>query len=352
MRSDKYIKKDKRRKWGWRILITVLVFLGFLTGTAVGYYGSRASQFLDRISENAPENLTDTIQQDQDLADLRPFSVLILGLDAEDGVRRSDTMIVATVNPQEGSTKMISIPRDTLIEMPETQQQEKINAIYSRSRGDISALIDFLEDYLDIPISFYTSLDFEGLVELVDALGGVTVDSPLSFTVQDSEENMDAIEIEEGVQQLDGERALGYARMRKQDPRGDWGRQERQREVIESVLDELMSLNSVTNFHSILDAIEPNMETNLTGNQLLSIAGNYRHAANDIESLTLDGEADYVYFLHYGQEVYVWEPYEETLEEIQDELREHLELEETDSSLNEESFDAQFEENESFDRTN
>lgn len=343
MRSDKYIKRNQQKQWIKRFLVGLLIFCGFLAGTAVGYYGSRAAQFLDSINQNTPEGLQDTTEQDLDLANLRPFSILIIGLDEEDGVSRTDSIMVATINPDEGSTKLVSIPRDTLIEMPGTGQQEKINAVYARSSQNVVPLIGVIEDYLDIPISFYASLDFEGLIELVDAVGGVEVDSDLDFTVQDSEENMDAIEIAEGPQQLDGEHALGYARMRKQDPRGDWGRQERQREVIASLLDELISINSIANFNAILNAIEPNLETNLNGDQILTIASNYNHAANQIESLTLTGEADYVYFPHYGQEVYIWEPYEEVIDEIQEELREHLEITGSQSFMDENLLNEDFE---------
>lgn len=339
MRSDKYIKKQKRNTWIKRVLIALLIFFGFLLGTTVGLYASRFSSFLDGISENTPEDLQDTSEQDRDLADLKPFSVLILGLDKEDGVSRSDTIMVATVNPDEENVKLISIPRDTLITLP-NGNPEKINAMYAI--GGVSQTIDMVEDYLDIPISFYATLDFEGLVALVDAVGGIQVNSERSFTVQDSEENMDAIQINEGIQTLDGEHALGYARMRKQDPRGDWGRQERQREVIESLTTELISMNSLTNFNEILDAIQPNLETNIRGQQMWTIASNYGQAAGSIESLTLTGEADYIYFPTYGQELYVWLPYEDVLEDIQQELREHLELEDAFSEDN--LLDDEFEE--------
>lgn len=332
MRSDKYAKRANRNKWILRGLAIFLIFLAFVFGSGVGYYGSRIATFLDDVSSDTPEELQDTTEQDQNLADLRPFSILILGIDAEDGVSRSDTIMVATINPEEESVKLVSIPRDTMIDMPltYTHSQEKINAMYAL--GGVPMVLDTVEEYLDIPISFYATLDFEGLVSLVDAVGGIDVVSERAFTVQDSEENMDAIQIEEGPQHLDGEHALGYARMRKQDPRGDWGRQERQREVIESLVDELISLNTLTNFNAILDAIRPNLQTNLNGQQMWTIANNYSSAARSIESLTLTGEADYVYFPHYGQDVYVWVPFEESLEEVQQELRGHLELESTFSN--------------------
>lgn len=324
MRSDKHIKRQKRKTLLTRVMVAVLILLAFLFGTSIGLYGSSIAQFLDDVSENTPEELQDTSEQDRDLADLKPFSVLILGLDKEDGVSRSDTIMVATVNPDEESVKLVSIPRDTLITLP-SGQPEKINAMYAI--GGISQTIDMVEDYLDIPISFYATLDFDGLVALVDAVGGIQVNSERSFTVQDSEENMDAIQIEEGIQLLDGEHALGYARMRKQDPRGDWGRQERQREVIQSLTSELLSMSSLTNFNQILDAIRPNLETNIRGQQMWIIASNYNQAAGTIESIPLTGEADYIYFPNYGQELYVWIPYEEVLEETQQELRDHLEIE-------------------------
>lgn len=339
MRSDKYIKKQKRNTWIKRVLIALLIFLGFLLGTSVGFYGSRIANFLDGVSENTPEDLQDTSEQDRHLADLKPFSVLILGLDKEDGVSRSDTLMVATVNPDEENVKLVSIPRDTLITLP-NGRFEKINAMYAI--GGITQTIDMVEEYLDIPISFYATLDFEGLVALVDAVGGIQVNSERAFTVQDSEENTDAIQIEEGIQTLDGEHALGYARMRKQDPRGDWGRQERQREVIQSLSSELISMSSLTNFNQILDAIQPNLETNIRGQQMWTIASNYNQAAGNIESLTLTGEADYIYFPNYGQDLYVWVPYEDVLEDIQQELRDHLELE--DDFSEDSLLDDQFEE--------
>jgi len=328
MRSDKHEEKQQRITWLKRASL-ILALLIFLTlGVIAGYYANEIREFLNDVNEETPEELRDTTEQDISLRDLRPVSFLILGLDAEaegeGGARRSDSIMVVTVNPDKGSTKMLSIPRDTLITLPGSDRMEKFNAIYPIN--GITGLIDFVEDYLTIPISFYATLDFEGLVELVDAVGGITVDSPLSFTVQDSEETADAIAIEEGIQELNGEEALGYARMRKQDPRGDFGRQERQREVVAAVIDELVSVNSVSNFTPILNAIRPNLQTNMSGPQILTVASNYRAAASSIESVEFSGEAEYVYFPSYGQELYVWNPYDESLENVRSTLREHLEI--------------------------
>ncbi|HAJ70010.1 MAG: LCP family protein [Alkalibacterium sp.] len=333
MRSDKHKNK---RKWLKRSVLILSLLIITTIGIIAGYYANEVREFLNDVNKDTPEELQDTSIQDKTLRDLQPISFLIAGLDAEGSgeSRRSDSIIIATVNPEKESTKLLSIPRDTLVTLPESKIQEKFNAVYPEV--GISGLITFVQDYLDIPISFYTTLNFEGLVDLVDSVGGITVNAPFAFTVQDSNETSDAIVIEEGFQKLNGEEALGYARMRKQDPRGDFGRQERQREVIAAVVDELVSLNSVTNFTDILNAIRPNLQTNMSGQQMITFASNYMSAANNIESVTLSGEASYEYIERYNRELYVWNPYEESLKEAQNTLREHLNL---DSNVNEEDIE-------------
>ncbi|EXJ23666.1 Cell envelope-associated transcriptional attenuator [Alkalibacterium sp. AK22] len=328
MRKDSRQNKRIKNKWSKRILLAVLLLAAFVIGTVTGYYGQQITQLLADVSEETPEELRDTSESDESIRDKRPLSFLILGLDEDDGPRRADSLMVATINPQKGTTKLVSIPRDTMITLPHNGQIEKINALYAYSQYGLSGTIDFLEDYLDIPISFYATLNFEGLVDLVDSVGGITVDSPLAFTVQDSEENMGAIEIEEGIQTLDGEQALGYARMRKQDPRGDFGRQERQREVIESLLDEMLSFSSITRLTPILNAIRPNLQTNMTASQIMAVATSYTDAAETVESVEIAGTEEFHFVPAYNQELYFFVPDEDSLNELQKELRAHLELDE------------------------
>lgn len=325
MRSDKHTNRKKRKTWIKRIVLTLTVLLAFAIGTYAGYYGWQVVQLLSDVSEDTPEELRDTSESDQTIRDLLPISILILGLDEENGSSRSDSMLLATVNPRKESTKIVSIPRDTLITLPHTEDRlEKINALHAFY--GVSGVIDFLEDYLTIPISFYATLNFDGLVDMVDAVGGITVDSPFAFTVQDSDENMGAIQIDEGIQTLDGEGALGYARMRKQDPRGDFGRQERQREVIEALTEELLSFGSIANLTPILNAIRPNLQTNMTPQQMFSVAANYQPAANTIKSIEISGVDDFVFVPEYGHDLYVFKPHEESLLSLQRDLRNHMEI--------------------------
>lgn len=300
------------------------ILFGFvlLLGGVVGYYASSLNSFFNTISvENKQE-----VQKELDLHldEVKPFSVLLLGEDlAQDDTSRTDTIIVATVNPTEKSVKMVSIPRDTLVHT-EDGITEKINAMYTI--GGIEKIKEEVEKLLDIPISFYSILDFKGLIKLVDAVGGVNIHSNMEFTVQNSQEKADAIKIKKGPQKLNGEEALGYARMRQQDPEGVFGRQARQEEVIKALIKELVSPKMFTHFDEILDAIAPHLKTNVKGDQMLKIAANYMSAANSIESLSLTGEGEMTYFPHYGLNVYVFLPHEEVLRDISKQLKEHLEL--------------------------
>lgn len=323
MRSEHHSRKKNSHKK--RIAFSIITVILLAIASYAVYIGVSAGRFLQDIQgEDLPETELNA-NEEIVLTDRDPFSVLLLGVDLRPGdIGRSDTIIVATVNPEEESVKLLSIPRDTLITLPETGELDKINASYAY--GGVPLTVETVENYLSIPIHYYAQINMQGMVDLVDAVGGIDVDSPLEFTVQDSEENMDAIHIEEGPQHLDGEQALGYARMRKQDPAGDWGRQERQREVVTEIIDETLSISSLANFNRIFTAIGPNIETNFSGSDLWSLATNYANTARNIEILTLDGEAADYYFPSYGQEVYTWVPYEETLGEIIQEMQEHLEL--------------------------
>src|SRR5699024_4291981 len=117
----------------------------------------------------------------------------------------------------------------------------------------------------------------------------------------------------------------------KKKHRVDFASQDRKQEVMVNIVEKLKSFNTVTNLTSILDSIEPYLHTNATGSQMISVASNYSMTITNIEQLTLDGYAETKYFPHYGLNVYTWEPYEESLIEVQDELKTHLGLETSDT---------------------
>src|SRR3954468_14217784 len=198
MRSE---KKKKSKRW---LKITGIVILLLVIGAgayAYSIYNSLTNavdtmhQPIDREkSEKRTEEITLTKQD--------PFSVLMLGVDEREGDSgRSDTMIVLTVNPNNNSVKMLSIPRDTRTEIIGKGTEDKINHAYAF--GGIPMALDTVENFLDIPIDYYVQINMEGFKDIVDAVGGVTVNNTLDFTSE-------GVHFTVGNIHLNGEKALKY----------------------------------------------------------------------------------------------------------------------------------------------
>ena len=308
MRSDK--PKKKKRKW---LLITGIILLVLLIGIGAYVYTvyNSLTSAVDSMHEPVDRETTkrtETLSLEQQ----EPFSVLMLGVDERDGDSgRSDTMIVMTVNPEKQSVKMLSIPRDTRTEIVGHGTTDKINHAYAF--GGVAMSMDTVENFLDIPIDYYMQINMEGFKDIVDSVGGVTVNNDLDFTYE-------GVHFPEGAVTLDGEKALKFSRMRYEDPRGDFGRQLRQRMIIQAVLKEGASLNSLTNFDDIFAALSKNIKTNLTFNEMVDIQKNYKQAAGNIEQLTINGTGqtiDGVWYL-------IVDDAEKTT--IQTELKDHLKV--------------------------
>lgn len=245
--------------------------------------------------------------------ELDPFSILLLGVDEREGDKgRSDTIIVMTVNPTEQSTKMISIPRDTLTELIGRDEKDKINHAYAF--GGTAMAITSIENLLDIPIDYVAMINMEGFESIVDAVGGISVTNEFDFQVDD-------FVFPEGTIQLDGQSALPYVRMRYEDPRGDFGRQDRQKQIIEGVLRKGASLSGMMNYKSIFQALGSNIRTNMTFDEMVDIQKNYRSALGKVEQLHFqNGNGQMIDGIWY----YVMDDAE--LLGITDELKEHLRM--------------------------
>ncbi|MFS0688630.1 LCP family protein [Sporosarcina sp. 179-K 8C2 HS] len=241
-----------------------------------------------------------------------PFSVLVLGVDERKGDKgRSDTMIVLTVNPTLQSTKMVSIPRDTYGEIVGMGFEDKLNHAYAY--GGIEMSLATVEHFLDIPIDYVIQVNMESFKEIIDAVGGVSVTNSLDFTV-------DKHSFPKGELTLDGEEALAFVRMRMDDPRGDFGRQDRQKQVIQGILQKGAKLSSLMKYKSIFEAIGNNVRTNMTFDEMVEVQKNYRDAAKSVEQIKFEkGEGKrmdgiWYYMMHPGE-----------LEYVKAELKAHLE---------------------------
>ncbi|MGX6979953.1 LCP family glycopolymer transferase [Vagococcus elongatus] len=213
-----------------------------------------------------------------------PISVLLLGIDTGDLGRdeqgRSDTMMVATLNPEDGETTLLSIPRDTYTEIVGRGQNDKLNHAYAFGGADMA--IASMENLLQIPIDYYVSVNMGGLKEVVDAVGGVNVDNTLDFS-------QDGTDFHTGNIHLNGEEALSFVRMRYEDPEGDYGRQERQRKVVMGIMKKAVSPSILTQYTEILSTLKDNVRTDLNWDQLMTLQKNYRDAFTVIETEQMAG---------------------------------------------------------------
>ncbi|QIL46962.1 transcriptional regulator [Vagococcus coleopterorum] len=271
----------------------MLTLVGIVAVGAVAAGGFGGKVYMDlkgmagSIQEKVERETSGKRNGKVDLNGKQSFTMLLLGIDTGDLGRveqgRSDTMIVATVNPKEDKTTLTSIPRDTYTEIMgyNGNQKDKINHAYAYGGAGMS--MDTVENLLNVPIDFYVSINMEGLKELVDAVGGVTLNNTLEFT-------QDGHYFPVGQITLGGEEALAYSRMRHEDPNGDYGRQERQRLVITSIVKSAMNVSTITNYKDILDSLSANMKTDLSWDQLLKIQKNYSSSLGNTIQDNLKGE--------------------------------------------------------------
>ncbi|MFH7818895.1 polyisoprenyl-teichoic acid--peptidoglycan teichoic acid transferase TagU [Neobacillus thermocopriae] len=307
MRSE----RRKSRKW---LKITGIIILVLFVGAGVYGYSLYKSfkSAVDTMHQPIDRKQSEKRETPIEIKKKDPFSVLMLGVDQRGNDRgRSDTIIVLTVNPNNNSIKMLSIPRDTRTEIIGKGKQDKINHAYAF--GGVPMAIDTVENFLDIPIDYYIQVNMEGFKDIVDAVGGVTVRNDLDFSY-------DGFHFAKGEINLTGEEALAFARMRKEDPRGDFGRQTRQRQIIQAVINEGASLSTLTNYSSIFNALGKNVKTNLTFDEMVNIQKNYKQVGQNIEQMEIKEQGTKINGIYYGIVS------NEEKQRIQNELKAQLEL--------------------------
>ncbi|MEH7386009.1 LCP family protein [Bacillus sp. JJ1521] len=306
-RVNRHSKKTKR-KWPKVVGMIALVLFLAIGGYAVYLYQSVASTVGKMHSDRGPSDLR---TEDIDISKADPISILLMGVDERSGDKgRTDSLIMVTVNPHTKSMQMLSIPRDTRVEMVGKGTQDKINHAYAF--GGVDMTINSVEKFLDVPIDYYVKVNMEGLQQIVDALGGVQVNSTFAF----SHEGMS---FGEGPQTLNGKQALSYARMRYDDPRGDFGRQDRQKQVIQGIIDKGASFTSVTKVDDILGALGTNVTTDISFDEMKTIQSNYKDARHNIEQFSINGVGQTL-------DAWYWIVSEEERQAVSTRLKQHLEI--------------------------
>jgi len=224
-----------------------------------------------------------------------PFNVLISGIDIEgdiDIISRSDVNMVATINPVTKEVLLTSIPRDAYVVLPSKESYDKLThtGLYGATET-----VQAVEDLMGIDINYYVKVNYSTVVKLVDAIGGIDIYSPYSFTTHGMDE---VFTFNQGNIHLNGEQALAYSRERKSWLDGDMRRNENQQLILEAIIKKAVNSSTIlSRYTSILNSIKDNMETDMDSNDMTSLI---KMQINDmaswkIERQAIKGEPDYQY---------------------------------------------------------
>lgn len=275
----------------------LLMFFSLLAVTTIGL-GAYGLTILNQSTNSLSKTYKGIGDENNVIAENKPMTILLMGVDTGSGSREdqwvgnSDTMILVTVNPQTRETTIMSLERDILTNITQDGEtvQAKLNAAYAQGGAELA--IETIQDLMNIHIDRYAMINMKGLVQLVDKVGGITVNNPFDFDISIEENEPEyTAKIPPGRQEIDGEQALVYSRMRYQDPEGDYGRQKRQREVIEKIIKKVLTFDGLSNYQGIIEAVSDNMQTNISldTNSLMQLMG-YRDALKNIRMEQLKGE--------------------------------------------------------------
>ncbi|OAT86029.1 transcriptional regulator [Bacillus sp. MKU004] len=273
-----YRRNRKRKKRKIILLISFIFFLVFLLGASYVFFQYQAG--LEK-SANDSVILDQKVEFNGVALKKGITNVLLLGTDARgEEVSRTDTIMVAQYNSDNNEVKILSIMRDSYVDIPGHGSQ-KINAAFAI--GGPELLRKTLKENFDIDIQYYSIIDFKGFSSIIDEVfpDGVEIDI--------KKEMVKGINppLYPGLQKLDGDQLLSYVRFRK-DMESDFGRVRRQQEVLKLLTDEMTDLQGVMKIPKTLGIIKPFINTNIKTSQVLSIATSVLgEKDNNIESMRI-----------------------------------------------------------------
>ncbi|PKM82440.1 MAG: transcriptional regulator [Firmicutes bacterium HGW-Firmicutes-14] len=266
--------KRKKRFSPWRLVFLMIIFtVSFFAGRFIADWGLAG-----------PQAIADTEGEDNKAElPVNRLNVLLLGIDARPGEEdaRTDTMILVSIDRETKKIAMVSIPRDTMVQIP-GHGKNKINA--ANALGGAEMATETVEKLLDLDIPYYVKTNFDGFQEIVDTLGGVEID--VEKRMYYPAEN---INLRPGLQKLDGENALAYVRYRN-DALGDISRAERQQKFLSALAKETLRARTIIKLPKLVPQLMDAVETNLGAGDALLLA---RVASNldpdNIMTATLPG---------------------------------------------------------------
>jgi LCP family protein required for cell wall assembly len=318
------------------MVFTMLVCGGLYAGyyffdTIREYTATSGLPSISNIVANFPTEgqAVPTLAPAPNVAEGERINVLLLGIDRREGEHgpwRTDTMIVATLDPKTKSAAMLTIPRDLYVPIPAPGAGEnRINTAnfygdQTNYPGGGPALAKKTIEYnFAIPIHYYILIDFNGFRKIIDALGGIDINVPQAIDDPEyptEDYGVMHLQIPAGMQHMDGDLALKYARTRHSD--SDFGRSQRQLQVILAARDKALKINALAQAPQLLQQLKDSIETDMTPEQMLALAPVAAQVrADNIKTRSIDASMTYEIKLNTGADV-LWPDREKIGALIQD----------------------------------
>jgi polyisoprenyl-teichoic acid--peptidoglycan teichoic acid transferase len=269
--------KKLRKKIMWSLMGLLLVVFG-----VAGYYVYSLYSFADKIHTDPEDSVFNKVRPlTKTSTELDPpkwegkerVNILLLGGDSrglgQNEVPRSDSVMIASLDPVTKKSYLFSILRDTYVSIPGSSM-DRINTAITKGGPELA--MKTVSNLMGIPVQYYVYTDFKGFIALVDAIGGIELDVEKDMKYSDAADGHQYdINLKKGLQQLDGDTALQYVRFRH-DATSDFTRTERQRKFMKALAEKLQSTTSLIKLPSILQSVDPFIETNLNVNQMIKLA--------------------------------------------------------------------------------
>lgn len=282
-----------------------------------------------------------------------PFTILLMGVDSSsNSLSKSnsfngDTLMLLTFNPHTMNATILSIPRDTRVPIVCTKYKSK-NKINSAALYGADCVMDTITNFTGIEIDYWAKVNFQGVISLVDALGGIEVDVPYAFCESDSKRRFgnNTIYIEKGLQTLNGEQTLAFARNRHSWPAycgkkysnytsNDFIRGQNQQQIVKAIINKLKNINSLSQIYDILNIVGDNIDTNIDKDTMITGFDTFKNIIFNSKNIKSDDfiGTQRLYLSGYDNTIngiYYFEYYKQSLNEIVDAMKINLELKKPD----------------------
>jgi LCP family protein required for cell wall assembly len=289
--------QNARRTHFWRrFLVVAAVFaVVLLGGTAFAVYQYAAgvnNEMTQQFQKIGGGKLAGSLTPQRKPTE--PFYILLLGADMRVGEKqaRSDSLILARVDPVRKHIALISIPRDTKADIPGYKTQ-KINA--AMQLGGPPLVIETVKQLTGLPITHFVQVNFWGFKDMVDAIGGVYVAVPKRISdIKAANHDESAMVVEKGYQKLDGKHALTFVRSRAY-AEGDYIRMKNQQAFIKALLKQTLQAKNVFSIGAITQAMLHNVVTDMSLQQVLALVNDFKDMnPNAVESATMPSTPKYI----------------------------------------------------------